>query len=377
MLGYVLRVFESLPTDEEREAILNAIHGLIEACGHQCFVAGHVLLPDDRYFPDRWRPDALGCRRIALRLMRYAGLEKLDASMEVFHGVARVDDSHHVGAAAVFYGIEEDMALFGIDASQLNDSQAVVGALCHEVAHAYRAYHGLEVEDRDREEMLTDITTIYLGFGVMTTNITSRHRSAALDGSSLVGHEWSHSSLGYLSPQAMAYSLALQTVVRSYGDTSTGETEKFLEPNQRKMYRAAKRAHSNADLLLERLDLPAPSTWPPLPDLVHLTEAIDDADLEAEFEAEFGAGTGDTVEDAPDSRGEYDRLEARRAMRLGRLRALVPGFGFGSLFAGAIGLGLCRGGGDLSGAMEGHAERVAPVHRSNCTRLFRCSHCRP
>jgi hypothetical protein len=68
----------------------------------------------------------------------------------------------------------------------------------HEVAHAYRSHHRLQVDDRDREELLTDLTTIYLGFGILSVNNSYRFRkSGSLEGS-LAYTRWSTSSSGYL-----------------------------------------------------------------------------------------------------------------------------------------------------------------------------------
>jgi len=84
--------------------------------------------------------------------------------------------------------------------------------LAHEVAHAYRHAHELRISDYEVEERLTDLTTIFLGFGVLTVNASQRFRS----GTSGVGGSWySRSEGGYLSMQSMSYLLAARVVARA------------------------------------------------------------------------------------------------------------------------------------------------------------------
>jgi hypothetical protein len=220
---------ELIPPEGEREWVLDALRGLVEACGHEHLVSTPVVLPSERCFPDRWSPDAGGVRRLALRILRYAGLPELDVEVEMFDDGRGADlrlepgaivrTQGHEGAAAWFAGIVDDTCLFGAHVSLLGDPGGVTAALAHETAHAFRYARELVVEDRDLEECLTDLSTIYLGFGILTTNATLRHRSWSIGGggTSLGGHAWSTQHLGYLSPQAMCFALAVFERVRERG----------------------------------------------------------------------------------------------------------------------------------------------------------------
>ena len=71
------------------------------------------------------------------------------------------------------------MCLFGVDVEQLGDGLGVTATMAHEVAHAFRSRFGLALTDPERideEERLTDLTTIYLGAGVLTTNGIARSK---------------------------------------------------------------------------------------------------------------------------------------------------------------------------------------------------------
>lgn len=270
----------------EREWLIERTAELIATAGWQRYVQAPLLLPDQRSFPDRWTPDLAGLRRLALRLLAYAGLEQLDVQIEVFEGERATElDAHglervnaHQGAVAWFAGIDDGVCLFGCDVGQLDDPIGVVGAMAHEVAHAFRHFHRLEVDDHELEERLTDLTTVYLGFGVISTNAALRHRSSALAGS-MFAHQWSHNRLGYLPAAAMSFLLAMWWFLR--GDDRAGgkQIQRALEINQAAWFRGAlawlrKRPGELADALA----LPPKQRWPePLePGSIVIHESADD-----------------------------------------------------------------------------------------------------
>lgn len=289
---------ELIPPAGEREWVLDSLRELVAACGHQHLVTTPLVLPQPRHFPDPWSPDARGVRRLALRILRYAALHDLDVAIEMFDdGQAaanrpalgpRVHTEPHEGAAAWFAGITDDTCWFGANVTLLDDPGGVTAALAHETAHAFRHVHELVVDDRDLEECLTDLSTIFLGFGVLTANATLRHRSWSLrgDGSGLGGHAWSTSQLGYLSPQAMCFALAAFVRARGRGPAERRAVVGALQTNQAGFFKAADRwlEQSLGEGLRERLGLPDPSHWPAptsLEDLlaVPLGEGeLDDAD---------------------------------------------------------------------------------------------------
>lgn len=287
---------ELIPPEGEREWVLDALRELVGTCGHEHLVSAPVVLPSARCFPDRWSPDAGGVRRLALRILRYAALDGLDVEVEMFDdgqaGDARlgpgalVHTQAHEGAAAWFAGIVDDTCRFGANVSLLDDPGGVTAALAHETAHAFRHVQELVVDDRDLEECLTDLSTVYLGMGILTANASLRHRSWAVttNGASLGGHAWSRSQLGYLSPQALCFALAVFERVRDRGATERRAIVDALATNQAGFFKAARRwlerEFPGVAALRERLGLPVPSEWPPPRRLEDLLAAPLDEDDE-------------------------------------------------------------------------------------------------
>jgi len=225
-----------LPAPEERQWLTRALRTLIAKRGVQTLDAAPLVEPTNDWFPERWSTTATHGHRLAQRLLYYAGLGSLKPTLSAYEPVENEDGTKpwDAGTAGWFAGIDNGRAHFGLHVRQFSDPEAAAGVLAHEVAHAWRTHHHLCVDDREEEELLTDITTIVLGFGILSTNNTDRYRSSGTWSVT----SWSFSSAGYLPAQAMAYGLALWCAARGNRDEPK-IIERHLEPNQGAYFRAA------------------------------------------------------------------------------------------------------------------------------------------
>ena len=157
---------------EEREHLLEELRSLIERRGAETFLAAPIREPTPQDFPDPFEPTAGGVEVLLRRVMAYAGLGALPFRLHLFSAPEEIRELSdrgerrrwgHDGAAAWFAGIEDGCCLFGVREEGIGEPVALVATLCHEVAHAWRHNHGLVEEDRELEEMLTDLTTVYMG----------------------------------------------------------------------------------------------------------------------------------------------------------------------------------------------------------------------
>ena len=231
------------------------------------------------------------------RLLSYAGLGDLGVDIEV--GAKRprdvvdeysekpdpdADPLHH--AAGWFMGIEDEVCHFGVADSALRDEESLIGTLGHEVAHAYRERHGLCVVSRDTEEKLTDLTTIYLGFGFFTLQSSfvfkTGHRD---DAGRLLLYE--RQMLGYLRPGQLALLLAVQLVIRKQGASELRRVLDALAPNHAEaLERAYRSLAKQREGLIEQLGLPSDTEWPEPHDLARpQSAAIAEAEQNARLEA--------------------------------------------------------------------------------------------
>jgi len=254
-----------LPSLLEQSTLIKQLASLVEARGFEPLVSAPLLEPTSKHFPDAWRADALGVERLARRLLAYAGLPDLGVDVDLFEGSHPSDwRSNHKDTAAWFAGIADRRCHFGTNALQFAEPELLPAIMAHEVAHAYRRWHKLEVFDRDTEERLTDLTTIYLGFGILTTNGSYRYRKrGGLIGGNYVRTEWTHSVLGYLPAEQMSFLLAAQAVARGLSWAQRRRQAGLLEANQAGYFKTACAALDRG-VVIERLGLSHPGKWPPV-----------------------------------------------------------------------------------------------------------------
>ena len=258
-----------LPLEEEQDWLLREMAGLIAARGYEPFVCAPIVRPTPEYFPDPVRslPEALD--RVTRRLLEYAGLGELDARIDWFdsadeEGLAKEDAEHRARVAGCFFGIVDGCCHFGVNRDLPQMIERLAGVMAHEVAHAYRAHHALCVDDPDKEELLTDLTETYLGFGVLAVNASHQYRKwNFLSGNELYIGQY-QSQAGYLPPQAHSFLLASQLVARDLDARSCRAIYRQLEVNQAAFVKAAvtlfKEQPINAAHVLK---LPPHEDWPP------------------------------------------------------------------------------------------------------------------
>jgi hypothetical protein len=118
----------------------------------------------------------------------------------------------------------------------------------------------------EAEEQLTDLTTVFLGFGFFTLQSSFQFKTGHYDerGQKLL---YERRALGYLRPGQLALLLAAQLVLREQGRQELERVLAALSPNHAA---ALRRGHAELrderEDLIEALGLPPQSEWPaPVP----------------------------------------------------------------------------------------------------------------
>jgi hypothetical protein len=270
-----------LPSADERERLLDGLARLVRQRGFEQLVGHPILLPQPKYFPDPWEEGPRGVVVLLRRLLHYAGLEDFRVHVTVYDNEEHTQyDTRGVGhgaagAAAWFAGIDGEVCRFGVERRELRHVDELVGTLGHEVAHAYRAHHSLIVSDSRVEEQLTDLTAVYLGFGVFLLNSSSSFKTG---GYSESGQQllWEKRARGYLTPARIAFLLATQSVVRNGASKERRRIAQALAPNHRKLFLdACELLAVEPDVLRGRIEVPDPHDWPEWPALDVLVSPFD------------------------------------------------------------------------------------------------------
>src|ERR1700722_1591383 len=103
-------------------------------------------------------------------------------------------------------------ALVHVKKTLLEDPESMIAVMAHELAHVLLLGDGKISRDYEKMEPLTDLMTVFSGFGVFNANAAFVHKSGAR-GRSVGRH-------GYLSPAEYAYGLAVFAWIRGERDPS-------------------------------------------------------------------------------------------------------------------------------------------------------------
>ncbi len=315
---------------DRNDVLLDELATLIARRGIEAFVAAPLLQADDRFFPDEWHANDASVARLARRLLAYADLAAYEVAVEL---VADADDDELPPVAVWFAGVDGTTCRFQTALRRLDDPLLVVATVAHEVARAYRVIHGLdegEEVDEGCAEELVSLTTVYLGFGVLTTNASYRYRATGEMRGSVAYTEWSHTQFGALPPDAMSFLLASQLTARDASSSELRAVVSQLEPNQRAFFEDAYR-ELITDQITARLRLPDRATWPaprPIPP-AHAGQLV--RSLLGSL-----ASPGPSIPDAAVVRGGRARPNAGRATFRVLGTASAAWFGLGMLASMAL-----------------------------------------
>lgn len=250
---------------EERGQLLDELRLLIEQRGPETFLAAPIRQPTPEDFPDPFEPSARGVERLLNRILGYAGIGEYEVVLDTFSQPDEIQGLSdrgerakwgHDGAAAWFAGIDGGRCHFGVaEERMVGEPVTLVATLCHEVAHAWRHHHGLVEADHDTEELLTDLSTVFLGFGILTTNGSYVYRQGGEYTGTVAISRWSHARAGYLSPESMSFLLAAQVRARRLGWWARRRVGARLEANQASHYHWALRTLGSADEVRKALGI--------------------------------------------------------------------------------------------------------------------------
>lgn len=157
--------------------------------------------------------DILPIQKEAENMMKYVGLEDYHVKISIVRkplGTAGSINLNHDKEVP----IEIDQRIIG----RPKGYYTILGVLAHEICHKLLFTHGLYLTDTSRNEICTDLATIYVGFGKLTLNgCYDRTKDFQF-------------STGYLTPQS--YLLAFHIMLRSYGLNPDSEDFGFPDDYQ-------------------------------------------------------------------------------------------------------------------------------------------------
>ncbi|MGB1017163.1 MAG: hypothetical protein ACPG4T_23705, partial [Nannocystaceae bacterium] len=211
--------------------------------------------------------------------------------------------------------IRDGVCRIGVEATAMREPLGLVAATSRAIADAFLVAKGRAPNQRGAREQLIDIASIYLGFGILTTEASMRHVSGA-DGN--FRSRPRKSKLGVLGPVAMAYLLAIQARARGLDRKGHRRITKYLRANQAAFYRRGLVAIDRG--IGSRLGIPHEDAWPELPSIRSLIPDFETPEEEVAAPEE-AVGLDRGVVGMNDGRAIF-RVERSASLRVAKLLAL-------------------------------------------------------
>lgn len=189
---------------------------------------GQVAIPSAPLIPSPYSATPEQIDQLVGRVCAMMSVDASTITVELFGGdTARPERGRR---AVGHYYQRNGQSIIGLDVREASDPAKLIAIIAHELGHVRLLGEGRITWARGDDERLTDLVTVYLGFGVFTTNAAlsfekvmrgwSVQPSGYLDERSLNGakHNVGYARLGYLSEPEMGYALACYGWLRQETD---------------------------------------------------------------------------------------------------------------------------------------------------------------
>lgn len=170
-----------------------------------------VVLPTPEHFPDPYDRSEPALQQIFSRVATAMEVDpnEIDVTLfasgdDVTRSLVPFSSGPSSGPAGLYHHDPATRQQISIDEAQMKDPIALVATLAHEIGHIILLRPALVPRDDADMEPLTDLLTVFLGFGIFTANSTFRFAQY----SNSTSQGWSASRLGYLSEKQFGYALA-------------------------------------------------------------------------------------------------------------------------------------------------------------------------
>ncbi len=200
-------------SEEDAQWVEQGFDRLSRLLGRRRMLEAQMVLPDAAYFPDPYDKSEAAVEKMFLRICQYMKVERNRIDLEIFPDETRELSEilpywrgSSGGCAGLYFHPKDEThkMVVALKQSQLEDPMALVATLAHELGHVILLGDGLMDHTGKDMEPMTDLLTVFLGFGIFNANCAARLLKWEDDRK----HGWSMKSLGYLPEEVYGYALA-------------------------------------------------------------------------------------------------------------------------------------------------------------------------
>jgi hypothetical protein len=211
---FMFGIRPKLPVSEEdRVWVENGFDRLSRMLGRRRMLDATVILPDAEHFPDPFDKTSAAAEKMFGRICNYMKVDRSRIEFEIFadetqelSNLLPYWSGGHSGCAGLYQHPDngESKMVVAIRQSYLEDPLTLVAVLAHELGHVILLGDGLIDRGAKDMEPLTDLLTVFLGFGIFNGNCSGRFQQWQTEGK----QGWSMQRLGYLPEEVYGYALA-------------------------------------------------------------------------------------------------------------------------------------------------------------------------
>jgi hypothetical protein len=202
--------------DEERLWVDEGFARLVKMLGRSRLLDARVILPNPEYFPDAYDGSEAAAEILFRRVCDYMQVDRRRLRLEIFPDETEelretshwhIDTGRHAAGVYIRDGATEedgDRVVIALRSTLLKEPFALVATIAHELGHVILLGGGHMDRNTPDHEPMTDLLTVFLGFGIFSANSAARFKQYSEAG----WHGWSMQRLGYLPQEIYGYALA-------------------------------------------------------------------------------------------------------------------------------------------------------------------------
>jgi hypothetical protein len=138
------------------------------------FNDGPVVLPTPEFFPDHYDGSKQAAQVLLQRVCGYMGVDPRRIVLKFTSQAGKFwlvnDQGNAIAHTAGTFGNLGDRYVIQLDTAGLGEPMELVGTMAHELAHARLLGEGRIDGDQWDNELLTDLTVVFLGLGIFLAN---------------------------------------------------------------------------------------------------------------------------------------------------------------------------------------------------------------
>lgn len=190
-----------------------------------------IFIPTDSDLPIQWNGSKENVKEVLNIIARSMHINPEDIELDYFdNGLTELNSGgstifietnpEDTNAAGLYQENESGKFEVSLDIEILDKPEALVATLAHELCHV-KLLGEKRLEEND--EHLTDLTTVFFGFGIFNANTAFEYHQSF--------DRWGYSKSGYLRQEEWAYALALLAYMR---EEDNPEWSKYLNKTIKK-----------------------------------------------------------------------------------------------------------------------------------------------